>query len=596
MTINTTKAANPPDAAEIGFDLSHLPVSLVVGITGHRDIREKDRAPLQSAIKSILLELKSKYPSTPLIVLSALAEGADQLAADVALSEEIRARLLVPMPMSRAAYEEDFAGNSLAQFRSLLSHADGFFELPLVEGSDVPRMSQQGPERNLQYETAGKYIAQKSQILIALWDGVETNLVGGTASVVKFHKEGLPQSAACSFEPQEGFPVYQVITPRERNPQPEGAPFERRVLYPESFHGNTAKAKKYYDHMFAQIDKLNRKAIHPNPELCREIARSKDHLLKGLLEAELPKALRAELNRYALVDALALRFQGEKLLTERILHGIVFMAFLLFIFFAHFSQNPLLLSFSFLLVLLGGLWQGAFHKAEGDTKFEDYRAMAEALRVRFFWKLLGLSDSVTDYYLGKQRSELDWIRNAFRGWDIQSDCAEIDVFEDLRRQIALAQVYWIKDQQNYFRRASERERRSLERIERWGKILVGLAIGIGLIVLSVVTYQSWPRLANREFFVDYQYEWKDIPVILIEGALAGAALLHNYGNGMAFREHGKQYARMESLFSQAERTLKEMGDPVSKLEYLRNLGKEALGENGDWVLLHRERPLDVPHP
>ena len=27
---------------------------------------------------------------------------------------------------------------------------------------------------------------------------------------------------------------------------------------------------------------------------------------------------------------------------------------------------------------------------------------------------------------------------------------------------------------------------------------------------------------------------------------------------------------------------------------IEELGKEALVENGDWVLLHRERPLQVP--
>ena len=28
---------------------------------------------------------------------------------------------------------------------------------------------------------------------------------------------------------------------------------------------------------------------------------------------------------------------------------------------------------------------------------------------------------------------------------------------------------------------------------------------------------------------------------------------------------------------------------------LLELGKEALAENGDWVLLRRERPLEMPH-
>jgi hypothetical protein len=33
----------------------------------------------------------------------------------------------------------------------------------------------------------------------------------------------------------------------------------------------------------------------------------------------------------------------------------------------------------------------------------------------------------------------------------------------------------------------------------------------------------------------------------------------------------------------------------ARVGVLRELGQEALEENGDWVLLHRERPLEVPH-
>jgi hypothetical protein len=33
---------------------------------------------------------------------------------------------------------------------------------------------------------------------------------------------------------------------------------------------------------------------------------------------------------------------------------------------------------------------------------------------------------------------------------------------------------------------------------------------------------------------------------------------------------------------------------VKAKECLRKLGQEALAENGDWVLLHRERPLKIP--
>jgi hypothetical protein len=52
------------------------------------------------------------------------------------------------------------------------------------------------------------------------------------------------------------------------------------------------------------------------------------------------------------------------------------------------------------------------------------------------------------------------------------------------------------------------------------------------------------------------------------------------------------------LFETARGRLKELGaaatpDECQKL--LEALGKEALAENADWVLIHRDRPLEVPH-
>lgn len=31
-------------------------------------------------------------------------------------------------------------------------------------------------------------------------------------------------------------------------------------------------------------------------------------------------------------------------------------------------------------------------------------------------------------------------------------------------------------------------------------------------------------------------------------------------------------------------------------EILRQLGRESLAENGDWLLLQRDRPLEIPAP
>ena len=54
---------------------------------------------------------------------------------------------------------------------------------------------------------------------------------------------------------------------------------------------------------------------------------------------------------------------------------------------------------------------------------------------------------------------------------------------------------------------------------------------------------------------------------------------------------------MSEIFSRAEDSLQGLlkaGDFEESHELIKELGQEALAENGDWVLLHRERPLEVP--
>jgi hypothetical protein len=90
--------------------------------------------------------------------------------------------------------------------------------------------------------------------------------------------------------------------------------------------------------------------------------------------------------------------------------------------------------------------------------------------------------------------------------------------------------------------------------------------------------------------------WYVIPIDLLLGA---AALLHHFTERMAYAEHMKQYRRMEGVFRLAAKIMREKlaaGDAHGLRETLRTLGKEALVENGDWVLMHRERPIELPHP
>ena len=213
------------------------PLPLVVGITGHRDLRGEDRAPLAARIREIIAELQSRYPHTPLLLLSPLAEGADRLTARVAL--ECGARLCVVLPMPKAIYEADFAEpESVAEFNGLLRRAERWFELPLLPPNTPAKILPQGEPRNRQYAYVGAYIARHSQILIAFWDGLASDAEGGTAQIVHFKLLGVPEPYAFADEvsspldPAESGPVYHVVTPRASHANRVPQAFRLIKLFP----------------------------------------------------------------------------------------------------------------------------------------------------------------------------------------------------------------------------------------------------------------------------------------------------------------------------------------------------------------------------
>jgi hypothetical protein len=81
----------------------------------------------------------------------------------------------------------------------------------------------------------------------------------------------------------------------------------------------------------------------------------------------------------------------------------------------------------------------------------------------------------------------------------------------------------------------------------------------------------------------------------------GAALWETYAERLGLRTQVNQYARFAGIFGRAGRfaeQLERTRDPAARRHaltaLLRELGHEALMENGDWVLLLRERPLVLP--
>jgi hypothetical protein len=155
---------------------------LTIGVTGHRDLMAGDLPAIRERVREFFEKLQREFPGLELQLISPLAEGSDQLVAEVAL--ELGIRLIVPMPMQQSVYEQDFATQAgLDNFRRLLEHAE-VIPLPLVKGSTHADMLSDAAVRDWQYAQLGVFVSNHCQILLALWNGKPDTQTGGTAGVV----------------------------------------------------------------------------------------------------------------------------------------------------------------------------------------------------------------------------------------------------------------------------------------------------------------------------------------------------------------------------------------------------------------------------
>lgn len=561
----------------------HGPLPLVVGVTGHRDLRPEDHPGLEALVRGIFESRCKHCPATSVLLLSSLAEGADRLAAAVALNAGLR--LVVPLPLPREEYEKDFVTpESRAEFAALLDRAEQVVELPLVEGNTPESVRQPGEPRNRQYAAAGAYLARHCQILIALWDGVEAAGTGGTAEIVHFQLEGVPPPYAPPrnpLDPPQSGPVYHLVTPRQSNPTPNGPPLTLQKRYPAEEQAAS------YERVYTRMNTFNRDAVRLSGPLANHLTESENWLLPADAAAALPAGLRQFLACFARADVFAIHFQRAAMRVLLLLLVMVFLA----AFFTSVADplNDALWGRVLYVVMLGMAYVVLTLAAWADfeSRYLDYRALAEGMRVQLFWRLAGLPDSVADHYLRRQRSVLDWIRDAVRVWDLGAE-------PDRHGKLDVVLASWVQAQHAYYVRAANRDRRRLLWLRGVGNafFVAGILWAGGKIVLGSV-HSRIDALGLRFWQTDLLH----MLVVLVSLAPVLAALLYGYAKTRALSEHAQQYTRMAQLFARADELLTGLlkeGRSGEARQLVLDLGKEALVENSDWVQLHRERPMQVP--
>ncbi len=164
-----------------------------IGITGHRHLAPKLETKLRKNVSDFLQTIKKEVqnmldenslslvrelysPEPPrYVLLSSLSYGADSLVAEEAL--KLGYELHVPLPFAQAEYEKDFdTPERLSTFRKLLEEA---------KKGRVFEISAANPVRGRAYEDAARVLLNHSDVLLALWDGSNTEYVSGTAAAIR---------------------------------------------------------------------------------------------------------------------------------------------------------------------------------------------------------------------------------------------------------------------------------------------------------------------------------------------------------------------------------------------------------------------------
>ena len=141
----------------------------VVGITGHSNITPSTAALVRAGMRHIL----SRHVDNGgdgLVGISCLGRGPDQMFAQLVLDLGGRIEAVIPA----SDYDQIPDPVSRSRYQGLLDRADAVHRMPYTES---------GPQA---YFAASRDLIQRSDRLIAVWDGEPPDGNGGTADAVEF--------------------------------------------------------------------------------------------------------------------------------------------------------------------------------------------------------------------------------------------------------------------------------------------------------------------------------------------------------------------------------------------------------------------------
>lgn len=543
-------------------------IPITVGVVGHLDIQATDYHKQQ--ITQLFMDLASHYPYSPVSLFSSIAEGADRFVARIFLDLkksdpelDKRFSLIIPTPFTPDEYKKDFNEDSAREFDQLMEQAERTFCISCEDYTN---------DRPLQYLKTGKFVADSSIILIALWDG-EKGKKGGTADIVRHKIAGDDDNV------------------EESTFEYDGTVF----ILPSSRAGSTGSLQQVSDsdplslsrvlkdgaikEALEKIERINRES---NLIESQAMSRSQSFLF-GEMQS-LNDLQHRLLGWYSIFDSFSMVFRKRDTRISLWLFSIGLFLITSLQVYSNLIPTRMALGTVMLFFIIATMIYLYSRKRENHKKYLYNRTLAEALRIQFYWNLAGINKNVSEYFLRIHRKDFTWTKHLISAiFGLTYNTRAINA-----ETIKLLIDNWVKNQSDFFRKSVSK---MTQRVAFFNIISNASFITAFILLVSVF------------FFEDY-YERHDYINLLqvIVGTLLGIfALIKGYLQLKGYEQLINQYELMKVIYDRAESKIIETDtyglNPEQKNAYLKELffivGKEALIENGNWYLLLKKKEPEI---
>ena len=521
--------------------MTDSPIPIVIGVTGHRDLRAEELGDIRGLVREQLIQLLKRFPNSSFWMLSSLASGGDTLCAEVAL--ELGIRLVCPLPMEVEAYAADFQGEEKEHFLGLLSRSEAFVCPPPEAGFS---------DRDACYRQAGIYVASHCHILLALWDGDDSKKHGcGTAAAVYAAQAGSPYAA---FPCGSTVGILQVQVNRTSRA-------ERQPICAKWLREPDCQILSRTDQFNADAPAVGEKPGYPL-----------------LPETALERPCLKRLERiYRTADTLSVAFQKKhtgSLLAAAICCVTLVLAYLMY---DELDCRTYLLLYGLVLAVYGWGCRTA-EKKEILERYLQYRLLAETARVQCCVSGLGYLKMAAADFTWTQKQETAWVSYAINAAMIGTAVPRC-LSEEQAREI------WIRDQLQYHVRAQKKveANRALN-----GRICFGTLLGmLGAFALTFVLEYGFPAFTIGSAFCGLSPQsWMKI----LWGTISAVTLFAaDYFGKLSLERKQIDHRKMAALFQEADHAFDAY--PQSRQTLFQRLAAEELIENGNWYSYSEENAL-----